>query len=97
MTTAAASTVAASLSEVVAPIIELIDSVLPAAIGVVAAIGAIYCVILGVKFAKAEEPQDHEKAKTHLKNAIIGFGLIFILLVVLKIGLPFMEQWYAKF
>ena len=28
-----------------------------------------------------------------LKNAIIGFVLIFILLVGLKIGLPAMQQW----
>lgn len=40
------------------------------------AIGAVYCILLGVKFAKAEEPQEHEKAKNHMKNAIIGYGLL---------------------
>lgn len=51
---------------------------------------------LGAKLAKAEEPQDREKAKFSLKNALIGFVLIFVLLVVLKLGLPAMTTWYQS-
>ena len=50
-------------------------------------------IILGVKFAKAEEPQEREKAKAHLKNAIIGFALIFILLLALNIAMPRLIDW----
>ena len=71
------------------PIIDLLDMILGPALAIVGALGAIFCIILGVKFAKAEEPQDREKAKHGLKNAIIGF----VLLVGLKIGLPAMQQW----
>ena len=78
---------------VVAPIVELLNNILWPVIAVVGAAGAIYCVVLGVKYAKAEEPQDREKAKGALKNAIIGFGLIFVLLVVLKLLMPIMTQW----
>lgn len=81
---------------VVAPIVELLESILWPLIAVVGAAGAIYCVILGVKYAKAEEPQDREKAKGALKNAIIGFVLIFVLLVVLKILTPIMKDWVQK-
>ncbi len=56
------------------------------------AAGAIFCVVLGVKFAKAEEQQDREKAKQALKNAIIGF----VLLLALKILLPNMVGWVNK-
>lgn len=52
--------------------------------------------ILGVKFAKAEEQQDREKAKQGLKNAIIGFLLIFVLLLALKIMMPNMIGWVNK-
>ena len=52
------------------PIIDLLNMVMGPLIAVVGAVGAIYCVILGVKLAKAEEQQDREKAKTALKNAI---------------------------
>lgn len=75
------------------PIVDLLNMVLGPALAIVGALGAIFCIILGVKYAKAEEPQDREKAKHGLRNAIIGFVLIFVLLVGLKIGLPAMQQW----
>ena len=80
-------------NDIANPIINLLNQILTPLLGIVGAAGAIYCVILGVKFAKAEEPQDREKAKTALKNAIIGFVLIFVLLVALKILMPGMMQW----
>lgn len=78
------------------PVIALIDSALMPALGLVGALGAIYCIILGAKLAKAEEPQDREKAKSALKNAILGFVLIFVLLVALKIGMGAMTTWYQQ-
>ena len=78
---------------VTSPIIDLIDSLLRPAIAIVGALGTVYCVILGAKFAKAEEPQEREKAKAHLKNAIIGFVLIFVLIVVLKGAIKPLTNW----
>ena len=62
-------------------------------LALVGAAGALYCVVLGVKFAKAEEPQEREKAKGALKNAIIGFVLIFVLILCLNIMMPQMIKW----
>ena len=84
---------AADYDSVVSPVITLLNNLLGPLLGVVGAVGTLYCVLLGVKFAKAEEPQDREKAKAHLKNAIIGFALIFILMVLLKIGMGVMIDW----
>jgi threonine/homoserine/homoserine lactone efflux protein len=75
------------------PIISLLNMALAPALVLVGALGAIYCIFLGVKLAKAEEPQEREKAKSSLKNAIIGFVLIFVLLVALRVGLPAMQAW----
>ena len=82
-----------SYDAVVNPIISLLNSLLGPILGLVGAIGTLYCVLLGVKFAKAEEPQEREKAKAHLKNAIIGFVLIFVLIVALKLGMSAMIDW----
>ena len=79
--------------EVSSPVISLLDMALTPALGIVGALGAIYCILLGAKLAKAEEPQDREKAKQSLKNAIIGFVLIFVLIVVLKVGMGAMTTW----
>lgn len=84
----------ANFEEISTPIVELINSFLTPALAIVGAIGVLYCIVLGVNYAKAAEPQEHEKAKNHLKNAIIGFILIFVLMLALKIGTSIMTKWY---
>ena len=81
---------------VVGPIVDLIDSLLSPILAIVGAVGTLYCVVLGVKYAKAEEPQDREKAKGHLKSAIIGFVLIFVLMLALKLSMPILQDWVAN-
>ena len=83
----------ASINDVVRPIVEFLDSLMTPLLLIVGSLGALYCVFLGIKFAKAEEPQDREKAKSHLKNAVIGFVLIFVLMLVLKLLMPVMIDW----
>lgn len=80
-------------ASVVAPIVSLLNSVMGPLLAIVGAVGALYCVILGVKYAKADEPQDREKAKGALKNAIIGFVLIFVLILALNLLMPIMIDW----
>ena len=81
------------LEKITQPIIELLRSIMGVALGVVVAVGALYCIVLGVKFAKAEEPQDREKAKSHLQNAVIGFVLIFVLILALYLLTPILADW----
>ncbi len=76
-----------SLNKIVSPITDICSLLVGVLLGLVGSIGAIWCIVLGVKYAKAEDPQEHEKAKNALKNAIIGFVLIFVLLVMLELGL----------
>ncbi len=85
------------LEKIVKPILDVCDVLVPVLLGVVGSIGAIYCILLGVKYAKAEEPQDHDKAKKALKNAIIGFVLIFVLLAMLQVGLTVFEKWWPTY
>jgi type IV secretory pathway VirB2 component (pilin) len=95
ITVATAAAGSNPFEEVSHPIISLINNAVTPLLAVVGALGAIYCIILGAKLAKAEEPQDREKAKNSLKNALIGFLLIFVLLVALKIGMSAMTNWYS--
>ena len=78
------------------PIVEFINMAAGPAIAIVGALGAIYCILLGVKLAKAEEQQDREKAKNALKNAIIGFLLIFVLMVALKVSITPLKNWMTS-
>lgn len=87
MNPAALAVTQESLEKIVAPITDICALLVGVLLGLVGSVGAIWCIVLGVKYAKAEDPQEHEKAKNALKNAIIGFVLIFVLLVMLELGL----------
>ena len=75
------------------PVIGLLTDLLTPALLLVGAVGTIYCVFLGLKYAKADEPQEQQKAKNALKSAIIGFVMIFVLIVVLKVGINPLADW----
>ena len=84
---------APNFTAIVEPIVDLLETLLRPLMAVVGTVGSIYCILLGVKYIKAEEPQDREKAKQHLKSAIIGFILIFVLIVVLNLLMGPMMTW----
>lgn len=77
------------------PIMDIVSQVLPWLIALVAALGSVWCIVLGVKLAKAEEQQERDKAKNALKNAIIGFVLIFVLLATLELATPALQSWMS--
>lgn len=80
-------------ADIATPIVSLLNSLMEPLLLIVGALGSLYCVVLGVKYAKAEEPQDREKAKGALKNAVVGFVLIFVLILALNIMMPQMVNW----
>ena len=96
-TPAFAADTGTNFDSITTPIVDLINSLLTPALAIVGAIGSLYCVVLGVKYAKAEEPQDREKAKGHLKSAIIGFVLIFVLMLALKLAMPILQDWVYRY
>ena len=80
-------------ADIAAPIVSLLNSLMEPLLFIVGALGSLFCIILGVKYAKAEEPQDREKAKGSLKNAVVGFVLIFVLILALNLMMPQMVNW----
>ena len=82
------------LNSIIQPVLQLCDALVPIMLAVVGAVGALWCILLGVKYAKADDPQEHEKAKKGLVNAIVGFVLIFVLLIMLKIGTNVLTGWW---
>lgn len=84
-------------SKIIEPLISVCNTLVPILLSAVAAIGAIWCIVLGVKYAKADDPQEHEKAKNGLKNAILGYVIIFLLLIMLYVGHEVLENWWLSY
>ena len=87
------SNAANAFDGVVKPITDLLNSIVNPLLALVSAGGTIFCIFLGVKYATAEEPQEKEKRKQALKTAIIGYFLIFILVVALKLSIKPLTDW----
>ena len=85
------------LNSIIQPVLDLCNTLVPVMLAVVGAVGALWCILLGVKYAKADDPQEHEKAKKGLVNAIVGFVLIFILLIMLNIGTNVLTEWWRGY
>ena len=83
----------ADLNGVVEPIVALIKSFIKPILAIVGAGGILFCIMLGVKYATAEEPQEREKRKQALKTAIIGYVLIFVLIVALMLSIDPLTDW----
>ena len=74
------------------PLIEFIGAYLTPFLSLIIAVGMLYCVVLGVKYARAEEPQEREKAKKNITNFLVGIILIFVVWVVLKLAMPVFSE-----
>ena len=85
------------LNSIISPVLEMCNTLVPIMLAIVGAVGSLWCILLGVKYAKADDPQEHEKAKKGLVNAIIGFVLIFVLLIMLNIGTKVLTDWWASY
>ena len=85
------------LNSIIQPVLDICNTLVPIVLAVVGAVGALWCILLGVKYARADDPQEHEKAKKGLVNAIIGFVLIFVLLIMLNIGTNILTEWWRDY
>ncbi len=89
----AAAAAQSNFNSIVQPIVGLLNKFVNPMLMIVGAGGVLFCIVLGVKYATAEEPQEREKRKQALKTAIIGYVLIFVLIVALKLSIGPLTTW----
>ena len=92
----AAAASQSNFNSIVQPIVGLLNKFVNPLLLLVGAGGVLFCIVLGVKYATAEEPQEREKRKQALKTAIIGFILIFVLIVALKLSIDPLKNWMQE-
>lgn len=87
---------ALDLSEAIEPIYQVLKTVTPIMLGLVFAIATPYCIVVGVKMAKADDPQTREEAKTKLKQSLLGFGITFVLIAVIWLVQAPLKEWISE-
>lgn len=70
-------------NKVLDPTYQALDIILPVALGIVLLCGTLYSIVLGVQYSRAESTDERSKVKKRLVNAIIGFGVVLVLVAVL--------------
>lgn len=68
-------------------LVKIVDQFLPVAIILVGMVGAIYCIVMGVKYAKSESSEEKDAVKKKLINAAIGIVIGLIIMIALTVFL----------
>ncbi len=71
--------------EVIAPILNVLNSILIPVIVILGVAGMIYGIVLGVQYSKAETADKREELKKRLISAVIGIGIALVVLIVMKV------------
>lgn len=60
----------------------IVGTILPIVIAVVLLLGMFFGISLGIKFAKAEDTDARDKAKSQLINLAIGVGVAAVIMII---------------
>ena len=67
------------------PILKVLSDIIFPILIVVAAVGTIYAIYLGVMMAKAENAEKREEAKKRIINAVIAIVIMIVLVLLLQL------------
>lgn len=73
------------ITNILDPILDLLDSLLLPIIIIIGTVGSIYAIILGVNYARAETTDKREEAKKRMINAVVGLVAMVFLLILLQL------------
>ena len=66
-------------------VVEIVDGLLTPILIIGGSVGAIFVIVLGVNFSKAESADKREEAKKRMINAIIGVVITLLMLILVKL------------
>ena len=78
-------------------IVNAIESVLWPILIVVATVGSIYAIYLGINMAKAEDSSKRDEARRHLINAVIAMAVTVVMILLINLVIiPNIPGWVAN-
>lgn len=82
--------------DLVRPIVSEVSKDFGVVLLIVGSLGIIQCIFLGVRFAKAQDAEEIDQAKKGIRDFIIGFLLIFLLMAAMRAGISSLCKWMAE-
>ena len=80
-------------NDVLYDVINYVNSILAAIIGVAVAIATVYAIVVGVRMAKANNAEEREEAKKKVIFTVIGIAVAVALMLVLVILRDKIPEW----
>ena len=83
-------------ADIAKKIYVIVDSLLWPIFGIIAVLGIVYAIVLGVNYAKAETSDKKEEAKKRIINAVVGVVVMLALIVILKVfvgNISAVQRW----
>ena len=71
------------------PILDVLNNIIWPILIVLAAVGSIYAIYLGVMMAKAENAEKREEAKKRIINAVIAIVIVVVLILLMKLFITY--------
>lgn len=69
--------------DVIQKVTDIITGIMGALLGLVALLGVIYAVVIGIKMARANTPEEREEAKKKVVFTVIALGVTAALIIVM--------------
>ena len=84
------------LASILQTVYNIINAIVVPVLVIVATVGIIYSIVLGVNYARAETSDQKEEAKKRIINVVVGALLMIILMLLLWLFInkaPDIFQW----
>lgn len=80
-------------NDVLYSVVNYINSILAAIVGVAVAIAIVYAIVVGMRMAKANNAEEREEAKKKVIYTVIGIAVAVALMLVLLIIKDKIPEW----
>ncbi len=87
------------LKNILSSIYDVINGIIVPILIIVATVGIVYAIVLGVNYAKAETSDQKEEAKKRIINVVVGALLMIVLMLLLYLFIQYAPQifgWVGK-
>ena len=74
-------------------IFSSINNMMTVVLCLTAGVGAVWCGILYNRYSKEKKKKEKEEQKRILKNRILLFAMIFVMLAAIRIAMPYAAAW----